>query len=188
MVLILTEDKKARPGKIEYIYDKFRAYMTFVAFKELEDKSYVDDAVQTSVIKMIKVVDAIDISDETRLKNFCQVVTRNTAIDINRKLERVKIHEYSKRSPDDCFEYTLPIPEDLLVSKDICESIVDIIREMDDTYRDVCILRFVNGLSYKEISALLNISEKSVSVKIHRGKAIIKNKLKKDGLYEQRDE
>lgn len=48
----------------------------------------------------------------------------------------------------------------------------EVIKKLDlveEAYREVLILRFVNGLKVKEISALLNDTENNVSVKIYRG-------------------
>lgn len=44
-----------------------------------------------------------------------------------------------------------------------------VLQELPDSYREVLILRFVDGLGPKEISALLEVSENIVSVRLHRG-------------------
>lgn len=44
-----------------------------------------------------------------------------------------------------------------------------VIQELPDTYREVLVLRFVDGLGPKEISELIEVSENIVSVRIHRG-------------------
>ncbi len=43
------------------------------------------------------------------------------------------------------------------------------IPELPDTYRDVITMRYIDGLSPKEISTMIGISENVVSVRIHRG-------------------
>lgn len=45
----------------------------------------------------------------------------------------------------------------------------EVLQELPDTYREVLILRFVDGLGPKEISALIEVSENIVSVRLHRG-------------------
>jgi RNA polymerase sigma-70 factor, ECF subfamily len=46
---------------------------------------------------------------------------------------------------------------------------LDLVATLPDVYREVLILRFVDGLGPREISALVEESENVVSVRIHRG-------------------
>ena len=45
----------------------------------------------------------------------------------------------------------------------------EIVQEMPDVYKEVILLKFVDGLGPKEISALLEESENVISVRLHRG-------------------
>ncbi len=46
---------------------------------------------------------------------------------------------------------------------------METVQKLDDKYRDVIIMRFVEDLEIKEIAKILKESENNVSVKIHRG-------------------
>jgi RNA polymerase sigma factor (sigma-70 family) len=46
---------------------------------------------------------------------------------------------------------------------------MQLLRMLDDIYREVITLRFVEGLTPKEISGVLEVSENVVSVRLHRG-------------------
>jgi RNA polymerase sigma-70 factor (ECF subfamily) len=52
-----------------------------------------------------------------------------------------------------------------------------LLETLPDEYREVIILRFVDGLGPKEISALIEESENIVSVRIHRGLAQLRKKI-----------
>ena len=58
------------------------------------------------------------------------------------------------------------------------------IPELPDTYRDVITMRYIDGLTPKEISTMIGISENVVSVRIHRGthklKALCKSDLRNE--------
>ena len=45
----------------------------------------------------------------------------------------------------------------------------ELLQDMPDTYKEVIVLKFVDGLGPKEISALLEESENVISVRLHRG-------------------
>ncbi len=53
----------------------------------------------------------------------------------------------------------------------------ELLAELPDVYREVLILRFVDELGPREISELIEESENVVSVRIHRGLKILRQKL-----------
>lgn len=59
----------------------------------------------------------------------------------------------------------------------------DLLEEMPDQYREVIILRFVDQLGPREISKLIEETENVVSVRIHRGLKLLRQKI--ESLDEQ---
>ncbi|MBP3442029.1 MAG: hypothetical protein J6L62_04415 [Clostridia bacterium] len=57
------------------------------------------------------------------------------------------------------------------------------IKELDDKYRDICRLKYINNLKEREIALLLNLPPNTVSVRIFRGKQILREELKKEGIH-----
>lgn len=53
----------------------------------------------------------------------------------------------------------------------------DLLAELPDTYREVIILRFVDGLGPKEMSELIEEKENVISVRIHRALKILRTKI-----------
>ncbi len=64
----------------------------------------------------------------------------------------------------------------------------ELLENLPDEYREVIVLRFVDGLGPKEIAALVEESENIVSVRIHRGLKMLRDKIEKEekSLEEQR--
>ena len=58
---------------------------------------------------------------------------------------------------------------------------MDALTKMSDTYRDVLIMRYVHGVTVKEISSVLGLSCETVKTKLKRGKAILRSILKNEG-------
>lgn len=52
-----------------------------------------------------------------------------------------------------------------------------VLEELPDIYREVIILRFVDGLGPREISELIEETENVVSVRIHRGLSMLRQKI-----------
>lgn len=54
-----------------------------------------------------------------------------------------------------------------------------LLESLPDVYREVIILRFVDGLGPKEIAALIEETENTVSVRLHRGLAQLRERMAK---------
>jgi RNA polymerase sigma-70 factor (ECF subfamily) len=54
----------------------------------------------------------------------------------------------------------------------------ELIQSMPHQYREVIVLRYIDGLGPKEISALVEVSENVVSVRIHRGLKYLRDSIK----------
>jgi len=66
--------------------------------------------------------------------------------------------------------------EELTFSMD-AERALQLLEEVPDTYREILVLRFVDGLGPKEISQLVEETENVVSVRLHRGLKLLKQKI-----------
>jgi len=73
-------------------------------------------------------------------------------------------------------------PEDSVIKEDSLRIVKEEIYGLPDDYRDILILRDIEGLSYNEISEVLDINLSNVKVRIHRGREFLKNRLYARGL------
>jgi RNA polymerase sigma-70 factor (ECF subfamily) len=58
----------------------------------------------------------------------------------------------------------------------------DEIYRLPDDYKEVLVLRDIEGLSYNDISEMVGINLSNVKVRIHRGRELLKNRLSERGL------
>ena len=56
----------------------------------------------------------------------------------------------------------------------------EVLEHLPDQYREVIILRFIDGLGPKEISELIEESENTVSVRIHRGLKLLRDHIERE--------
>lgn len=73
-------------------------------------------------------------------------------------------------------------PENETILNDSLRIMREEIKELPADYRDILILRDIQGLSYNEVSEILNINLSNVKVRIHRGRELLKNRLGARGL------
>ncbi len=96
-------------------------------------------------------------------KAFLYASVRNAVTDWYRKKKPVSLDELSEEGFDAPYE-TSGRNTDKLEAERILEKTA----KLEDKYREVIILRFVNDLTVTEIAAMLGESENNVSVRLHR--------------------
>ena len=72
---------------------------------------------------------------------------------------------------------------DFAIDKDTYADLVREIRALSDPYRIVLTLKYVNDMTDKEIAALLDLSEKTVSVRLSRGRQKLRKALEEAENY-----
>lgn len=163
--------------KVEKIYTKYYGLMMHIALGY--SQNFAEDIVHDAMIRVIKSIDKVDISDEKKTKAFCVTVVRNKAIDCLRKENKDTV------SYDDetCAESKNTFSLDFAQINETYNILIKTLESLDETYKTVCTLKYVNGLKEREISEVLDLSPKTVSLRIFRGKQILREALRKDDFY-----
>ena len=109
------------------------------------------------------------------IEAFCLTVCRNFSLD---KMRKMGLNDQSL----DTDEHDAPDrshtadPEEQAIQQDRVRLVRDIIDRLPEKQRSVMQLRDFEGKSYKEIAAILGISEEQVKVNIFRARQTIKKK------------
>ena len=73
-------------------------------------------------------------------------------------------------------------PEKELVDSDSLRIVKEELFQLPDDYKEILVLRDIEGLPYNEIAGILGIHLSNVKVRIHRGREMLKRRLKERGL------
>lgn len=153
------------------LYAEYHAVMLRVAKKYFPvDQMAREDAVQNAWIKIVKNFQKIMAIECKKRGSYCVIIVKNECISILRKNK-------AKVSLD---ELPLAVTDDL--HEDSSASITQLIREMPEKYRTVLELRFIEERSTREIAQHLNIPEAAVSTRIFRGRKLLIDRLREEGL------
>jgi RNA polymerase sigma-70 factor (ECF subfamily) len=142
---------------------------------------------------------ARDIVSETFTRTWDYLVKGKTVEDFRpflyRTLNHLIIDEYRKRSAEsldallDDYEIPESAFEELVAgSREDAEFALDaqrvpeLLAELPTQYRDVVVMRYMDGLAPAEIAQITGISVNTVSVRIHRGIALLAQKAKEKKL------
>ena len=163
MIYLMMIESDEDKNKFEILYEKYRNLMYKVAFNVVKDEYFAEDAVHDTFVKIAKNMSEIGDVEDKKTRNFIMVVTKNTALDSYRKRTE------SADSAEEDYEGSTE------------NRVLDIIRNMSDGYKNVFLLKYVNGLSNGEIADVLGITEATIRKRLSRGKEIIENTLEGKG-------
>jgi RNA polymerase sigma-70 factor, ECF subfamily len=120
---------------------------------------------------------------------FLYKVLNNLIIDEYRKRKEASLDALMELDGVDegSFEELTESTVEVLAATIDGKKAFELLQELPDQYREVIIYRFVDQLGPKEISELVEESENVVSVRIHRGLKILRQKIEaKDEYAEER--
>jgi len=155
----------------------YESQLTAYAVTILHDYDRAKDVVQDTFIRLNKQEPE---KMQAGLKSWLFTVCRNRSLDILRKEKRMNALE------DDHLKI-LPAPESSPdVSADLDErhrQIQGYLHRLTDNQRNVIILKFQQGLSYKEISTKTGLSSGNVGFLLHAGLKRLRELLPRDLNY-----
>ena len=164
---------EAQKQAVQQVYERYYGWMLYLAkgyFPQLGD---AQDIVHDAIIKIICHLDCVDTQDEVKTKAFCAAVVRHTALDKLKQKEHAVI--YLEDYKDEPFD-----PTDFAVSHDSYNDLVRGVRALNEPLRVVLVLKYVNDLTIKQIAAILDESESTVSMRLTRAKRKLRKALEEE--------
>lgn len=178
--------KKGDLDAFEALVKKYQKRMLNIAYRMTGDYEDACEIVQDAFISAYR-----------NIKNFEEKAKFSTwlyAIVINLTKNRIKqlknLKKYSCSSIDDPIatddggiklelKSNEPSALERLEEKEILQSVQNCVESLDNDYREVIVLRDIQGFSYDEISDMLRIPEGTVKSRLSRARENLKNCLKR---------
>ena len=111
---------------------------------------------------------------------MCGIVAKNKAKDRCKSRENRNISFEDLLKEEDKPENN---PAEIVIKEDTYDIILKVLRSLDDRYRDICMLKFIHQLKEREIALILDLTPKTVSTRIYRGKQLLREALRKENLH-----
>lgn len=130
-----------------------------------------DDAADVTQTVFLKVFEHI--ADYDPKFRFFSWIYR---ISINESLNQVKKRRHQEPLAD---SQASPwrSPEEHLESKRLCNRVQGALMELNEDYRTVVVLKHMSGCSYRQISEILQIPEKTVKSRLYSARQLMKKSL-----------
>ena len=172
--------KAAINGDAEGFTELCRRYypaMVAIAHSILGDRHLAEDAAQQAFAKAA--VKLPQLKKESRFAGWLAVICRNVAKDMARNVGAgLRVCPIS-RTTDDLSTITAESRDD-----DRSRAIREALNKLSVSAREVIFLRYYDGMSYEQISAVLGISEQAINGRLRRAKKKMADYLRRNGFGE----
>lgn len=165
-----TKDREAHTKLINTLWiDVFSFVM-----QKVKDKNITDDITVRVFSKTLAKLDSYN--PDFSFKTWILTIAQNTIIDFHRKQNLN--NETSTENMSVLKNHLERSPEELMISQEKQQEIIQTIEALDEKYKKIIRLRFFEELSIKEIADKLGISVSNTKVRIMRAKKLLAELLK----------
>lgn len=164
--------------RFEDIYYSYRKQMLLVAQRILHDPMEAEDAVQTAFLGIARQIKRIPAGNPQIVRAYVLTAAKNAALNMlpkrQQQNELLSITELDIADDHNLF--------DQIASSQDYELLFKAIRKLPAIYREVLMLKYVQGLTMKEIAALLDRKAATVHQQITRGKKLLIAQCREEGM------
>ena len=146
----------------------------------LGSEEEADEAAQDVLLKIYRAADTF--KQGFRFTPWMYQIASNHCKNILRHRQTDRRHVEELEPSDDIVPAPPETPLEIYARRDLRERITEAINSLSGRYREVFHLRYLAGMSYKEIAQTLGVSVSAVETRILRGKAMLREKLTHMGV------
>ena len=155
---LLQNDRKAYSELFDVYFDKLFTFALNMVFREDVANDIVQEVFiaiyEKSILKNYK--GSLKAYLYTSVRNRCYNYLRDAKVEDKNLLLYAEAAVYSDNL-------------DMIDEEEVLAKVRQILDELPDKCRQVCLLRFVQGCKYAEIAKQLEMNENTVKVQLHRG-------------------
>ncbi len=159
-------DKEA----FEKLLEKYKNMILSMAYYISQNEYDALDMAQEVYVKLYKNVYKFE--GKSKFSTWVYSVARNTCIDEYKRIKRNKTNSYETDEKD--MSVDTDGPEEIILKKELSDFVRLLLSELPPIYNKILVLRYIEGLSYREIAKRLECSEGTVKSRLFRGKKMMK--------------
>jgi RNA polymerase sigma-70 factor (ECF subfamily) len=167
----LTLVERACDGDANSFTELCRRYypaMVAIAHSIIGDRHLAEDAAQQAFAKAVRKLPQL--KNKSKFAAWLAVICRNVALDLANKKERFQ-------SAEDLSMIATESQEN-----DITGVVKEALNRLSGPAKEIIFLRYYDGMTYEQISAVLGISEQAINGRLRRAKKKMANYLRLSGF------
>ena len=173
-MIFLVFDTQDECDKFIELFENYKTTIYYTIKRFISDEHTVEDISQEIYIILAKHLDDIDITQTIRTRNYIITITRNYCKNFLRDNSKYTEAPLSDIVSD--FSDKAELLSNFVFQEQV-ERLMNEIKNLDEKYKCVLELKYVNEFSDDEIADFLNISKKNVQMRLYRSKIMLRKKL-----------
>lgn len=177
---IVREVKRGNQEAFAELVDLYKDKVYHIAYRMLGNAHEAQDVAQEAFLRAYTNIQSYD--ENRKFSTWIFRIATNLAIDRLRK-KKPDFHLEDKVGGTENLDYYSQfaseeaLPEEQVVKLEMQEWIQREIMQLPPKYRSAVILKYLEDLSLKEISEILNLPVPTVKTRIHRGREALRKRL-----------
>ena len=167
--------KKAQGGDAAAFGELVRRYQDKVyglALRMFATPEDARDAAQEIFARVFRALPGFNL--RSSFSTWLYRIATNVCLDLLQRRAR----DIKRQVPlEDHWQDSSPGPEEGLLEKEKSSALKKAVNELPEGYRLALVLHHFQGLSYKQVSKVLELPEKTVATRIHRAKKLLREKI-----------
>ncbi|GAE27363.1 RNA polymerase sigma factor SigW [Halalkalibacter wakoensis JCM 9140] len=178
---LIREVKKGEQQAFSEIVDLYKDKVYQVAYRMVGNVHEAQDIAQEAFLRAYTNIDRFDLN--RKFSTWLFRIATNVAIDrLRKKKPDFYLQEEVGGSDGLTFESQLAadedLPEDQVITIEMQHWVQEEINQLPPKYRTAIILKYIEDLSIKEISEILDIPQATVKTRIHRGREALRKRMR----------
>ena len=154
--------KRRDEAALSVLFDTYYEKMYLFAEKYIYDSDKAHDIVQDVFLKIWENAERLELTSSIQHYLFASV--RNGCLNY---LKSLQIEDRNNRKYAEAYIESQNV--DMVDDEELLARVRQVLDELPEKCREVCLLRFVEGYKYAEIAARLDMNENTVKAQLHRG-------------------
>ena len=174
---LVSQTLKGEEGAFSTLIKRYEKQIYSLAYRLTNNKDDAQDLAQEAFIKIYKNLDKYD--HERPFFPWMYKVAANVCYSMLRQskshateITLEKVIEFSPLIPDRNTH-----PEEYYQTKETQKLVRQAIAELPERYRVPLVLKYLEEMSYKEISEILDIPVTTIETRLYRGRSLLKKRL-----------
>lgn len=180
--------KRVKKGDIdafEEIIAKYEKRVFGLIYNVIKNENEIEDVAQEVFMKVYKNIDKF--KGNSSLYTWIYRITTNLCLDYIKKKKEVIYIDEKLQLDDGEVDFQIPsdekLQDELYEEKELKEKLQKSIAKLPEKQQMMIVLRDIKGLSYEEISEILEMKLGTVKSQINRARLKLKDLLEKDGTF-----
>jgi RNA polymerase sigma-70 factor (ECF subfamily) len=157
-------------GSFTELCRRYYPAMVAIAHSIIGDRHLAEDAAQQTFAKAVRKM--TQLKNKSKFVSWLAAICRNVALDLAHNRERLQ-------GAEDLSTIAAKSHEN-----DITETVKEALNKLSSSAKEIIFLRYYDGMTYEQISAVLQISEQAINGRLRRAKKKMTNYLRHSGFGE----